>query len=316
MIIYEAINLINNKRYIGQTIYELKIRKRNHLATAKRNPKVSMHFYSSLNKYGEENFEWKIIDVAKTRDELNAKESFWIEFFDTTNPDYGYNLKGGGYQPFLTDEVKEKIGTAQMGELNHMFGATGANNPFSKKVLFVDRNEIFESVMDLYNTYKDLSYSKVCAVCRGDRKTTGSYTFRYLDETGNIIDNGNEIKVRPKLINYETKEVFKRVGDAFKKYKKDGQDRSTLYFKLKKGNGICKWNDYIWYFDTININEVDLSKIGNTPIYNNKPVINLTTGEYFERIQDTMKSSCNLATKLRQNNGHCYFHNCEWKLVN
>ena len=81
MIIYEAINKLNNKRYIGQTIHDLNKRKRQHLESSKRDVTISPHFYRALNKYGENNFEWKIIDFAETVEELNFKESFWIDFF-------------------------------------------------------------------------------------------------------------------------------------------------------------------------------------------------------------------------------------------
>lgn len=96
MIIYEAMNIVNGKRYIGQTILTLEHRKRQHIETSKRNPSVSIHFYKAIQKYGEENFQWKVIDTAETQDELNFKESYWIELLNTTDPQIGYNLKGGG----------------------------------------------------------------------------------------------------------------------------------------------------------------------------------------------------------------------------
>lgn len=315
MIIYEAINLINNKRYIGQTTKTLADRQKQHIETSKRDTKVSSHFYNALIKYGEENFQWKIIDFAYTQDELNLKESFWINFFNTTNPLLGYNLKGGGYEPFLTDEIKRKIGKAQKGELNHMFGLHGSANPTSKRVINLNTNEIFDSVAELCEKYPKLTISKVSAVCRGDRQTTGGYTFRYLNDNGEIIENGNDINITY-LINYQTGEKFLKPINAFKKYKKEGQDKSNLYRLLKENNGVCQWNNYIWYYSNVDLANIDLSKITQKPIYNNKPVINVTTGEYFIRIQDATKNSCNLATKLRKNNGHCFYKGFEWKIVN
>lgn len=314
MIVYEAINLINNKRYIGQTTRSLNERRIEHIKTSKRNVNVSLHFYRALNKYGIENFCWKIIDRADTQDDLNIKESFWIEFFNTTNIKYGYNLKGGGYKPFLTEEVKRKIGDAQKGELNHMFGIYGSENPSSKRVININTQEIFDSVTDLCKKYPKFDVSKVSAVCRGDRITTLGYTFRYLDENNNIIDNENEINI-VYLMNYQTGEKFLKPIDAFKKYKKSGQDKSTLYALLKKNHGVCIWNDYIWYYTNIDVSKVDLNKLKDKPIYNNKPVKNITTSEYFLRIQDATKNSCNLATKLRKNNGHCFYKGYEWELV-
>ena len=231
-----------------------------HLATSKRDTSVSGHFYNSINKYGEDNFEWKIIEYCSSQEELNLKESFWINFFDTTNPKYGYNLKGGGHIPFLTEEVKRKIGDAQKGELNHMFGKIGKDNPNSKKVINLTTNEIFDSVEDLCRSNPYYGHSKVCAVCRGDRKTHKGCVFRYLDNNGNIIENGEEIKDVRILINLQTQERFTRISYAYHKYKQGNQDASSFYRKLKE-NGFCKWNNYIWYFEDIDINTIDINDI-------------------------------------------------------
>ena len=96
MIIYEAINKINGKRYIGQTIYSLNHRKKQHLSSIKYNTTGCTLFKRAIEKYGSNNFEWKVVDSAKSHTELDAKESFWISFFGTTNPMKGYTLKGGG----------------------------------------------------------------------------------------------------------------------------------------------------------------------------------------------------------------------------
>lgn len=251
IIIYEAINKINNKRYIEQTVNSLEHRKRQHIETSKRNINISAHFYRALNKYGEDNFEWKIIEYCNTHEELDEKESFWIIFFNTTNPLYGYNLKGGGAKPYLTDEVKTKIGDSQRGELNHMFGRKGKDNPSSKRVINITTNETYDSVEELCENNPEYSHSKVCAVCRGDRKTHKGCVFRYLNESNEIIHNGNEIGTVEILVNYQTQERFTKKSYAINKYKKQGQDLKYFYKLLKDGDGICKWNGYIWYIEYI-----------------------------------------------------------------
>lgn len=235
-------------------------RKAQHLATSKRDSSVSGHFYNAINKYGEENFEWKIIEYCSSQEEMNIKESFWIDFFDTTNSQKGYNLKGGGHVPFLTEEVKRKIGDAQKGELNHMYGRTGKDNPSSKRVINLTTNEIFDSVEDLCRNNPWYGHSKVCAVCRGDRKTHKGCVFRYLDDDGNIIENSNKIEKVRILINLQTQERFTRVSYAFHKYKREKQSMSNLYTKLKE-TGVCRWNNYIWYFEDVDISKIDINNI-------------------------------------------------------
>lgn len=91
-IIYQALNLVNNKRYIGQTIQSLKKRKREHFSTTS-----CVYFHRALEKYPEEfQWEWSIIDTADTKEELNEKEKYWIQYYNSNNNKYGYNLTAGG----------------------------------------------------------------------------------------------------------------------------------------------------------------------------------------------------------------------------
>jgi group I intron endonuclease len=92
-IIYEAINKINGKKYIGQTIHSLSIRRSGHFSKAKTDKNIV--FYQAINKYGKENFEWEIIDSADSLEELDYKEIYWIKFFNTYGQD-GYNMTLGG----------------------------------------------------------------------------------------------------------------------------------------------------------------------------------------------------------------------------
>ena len=55
MIIYKATKLINNKTYIGQTVLDLKIRRRQHENSYKY--KNCYAFSKAIKKYGKENFK-------------------------------------------------------------------------------------------------------------------------------------------------------------------------------------------------------------------------------------------------------------------
>lgn len=278
------------------------------------NRNASEHFYRAIRKYGIQNFTWSIIDYARSHEELNEKESFWIEFFDTTNPERGYNLKSGGANQFLTDEVKHKIGKAQTGILNHMYGKYGEKNPNSHPVINLVTNETFDSVTSLCKKYPKFDISKVCAVCNGIRKTHCGYSFRYLDDSNNIIQNRNPIQIKY-LINYNTKEIFLKPIDAFKKYKYENQDKSILYRKLKEGNGICLWNNYIWYYNDFDINYFDTETLYFKHTYNNKIIKNITTGKVYSKISEATKYPSNLANLLKKHNGHCFYKHEEWMLL-
>lgn len=135
-IIYKAINIIDGKRYIGQTIKTLEQRKKAHLSAAKKdNPEL--FFHKAIKKYGENTFIWEEIDCAEyDQNELNFLERYWIHFYYSTNSNYGYNLAEGGHGgathhgPIHSEEQKKKWSIERSGEGNHRFG-----KPCSPKVL-------------------------------------------------------------------------------------------------------------------------------------------------------------------------------------
>ncbi|MDS7057081.1 NUMOD3 domain-containing DNA-binding protein [Klebsiella pneumoniae] len=121
--IYKVENTINGKIYIGQTTMRLVDRKKVHIYDA-RHHKSNSPLHEELRKYGRENFSWKIIDEAKDRQELNAKEIYWISHYDSIVK--GYNVTSGGYGMAKgeeswwfgknhTEETKNKIGSANKG---------------------------------------------------------------------------------------------------------------------------------------------------------------------------------------------------------
>ena len=106
MIIYKITNKINNKVYIGQTIKTLEERWKQHLSAANNND--HKHLYQSINKYGKDNFIIEIIDQAKDIDDLNQKEKYWVDYYNSLDPNIGYNnIEGGITNPMNYETIKE-----------------------------------------------------------------------------------------------------------------------------------------------------------------------------------------------------------------
>ena len=135
-------------------------------------------------------------------------ESFYIDKYKSLVTENGYNLKGGGGNDFLTEEVKDKIRNSQMGEKNHMYGKTGELNHASKKVINITTNMIFGSASEAAR-YDNTNFSHVCSVCRGNRGSTKGYVYRYLDEENKVIEPKNAACVKAKKVkNLDTGEIF------------------------------------------------------------------------------------------------------------
>lgn len=109
IIIYKATNILNGKVYIGQTTNSLEYRRSQHIREAKDEKRKRPYFHNAIVKYGESNFVFETIDTASTIDELNAKEQWWIEFYHSTDKNYGYNLDSGGKNCTKSEETKRKI---------------------------------------------------------------------------------------------------------------------------------------------------------------------------------------------------------------
>lgn len=95
MLIYKATNIQNDKVYIGQTIKPLSCRISEHKCRANYADSHTK-FYNAIKKYGWENFVWEVIEESDewNQEELNAKEQYYIQLYDSINN--GYNTLIGG----------------------------------------------------------------------------------------------------------------------------------------------------------------------------------------------------------------------------
>lgn len=104
--IYKITNQLNNKVYIGQTCRDLQTRWREHKSRADCG--YNTHLYNAILKYGQENFKIEEIEQVETS-QLDEQEIYWIAFYDSNNPQKGYNLTigGQGKKNYRTDKIRE-----------------------------------------------------------------------------------------------------------------------------------------------------------------------------------------------------------------
>lgn len=132
-IIYKATNRKNNKVYIGQTITPLEKRMSGHKSNAKHNGHCR-YFNNAIKKYNFDVFEWETIcSIEASTDVLLAEyleiaEQMWIDEFDATNREKGYNLKEAGLHGKLAEETKQLLREANSGENNGMYGKFRKNS--------------------------------------------------------------------------------------------------------------------------------------------------------------------------------------------
>lgn len=86
--IYKTTNLIDGKIYIGQ--------KKSKKFLCTRYLGSGKYLRNAINKFGKTSFTVELIDTAYTREELDAKEIYWIEKYNSRCLSIGYNITEGG----------------------------------------------------------------------------------------------------------------------------------------------------------------------------------------------------------------------------
>lgn len=103
--VYLITNKLNNKRYVGQVISSRGYLKRynEHVYESLHTPTNSCkvnhsktYLHKAIKKYGVENFEIKLIEDNIDENNIDARESYWISYYDSFIKNGGYNMTTGG----------------------------------------------------------------------------------------------------------------------------------------------------------------------------------------------------------------------------
>lgn len=210
-IVYMHENKINHKIYIGITCQKPTQRWR-----GGKGYKIGA-FKNAIDKYGWNNFEHIILFEHLSKEEACLKEQELIKQYNTMDNNYGYNLcEGGnltlGYHHTKNSKLKMSKSKKDMydGVNNPMYGKNGILAPmYGKHLTEEHKRKISETKKGKTNYHTKTLYKKVdqydldgkfiktwesissierklnikgthiSRVCRGKRKTTGGYVFKY-----------------------------------------------------------------------------------------------------------------------------------------
>lgn len=183
--IYKITNLLSGKVYIGQT-NDVNKRKYTHFYNARNNDQ--RYLYRAIRKYGKQNFIIETIEQCE--DELsNDREQYWIEYYDSTNHDKGYNLTLGGYHFQFSEETIKKMSDSHKGkklseeQKQKISNATkGENHPMWNKF----HSE--ESKQKMSDSHKDkIPHNKNIPMSAEQKQKLSDITKNYLSNVNNRI---------------------------------------------------------------------------------------------------------------------------------
>lgn len=139
--VYKITNKINGKMYIGYTVRALEHRWKQHVTCA-FNPETKDGSYNhylkrAIRRYGVDNFTIEPIEFGSSKEWLQTREKYWIQYYNTfagAPNSNGYNMTTGGdggngrYQPIYEVDIMS-------GEIiNQFFSETSAAQYFQTSI--------------------------------------------------------------------------------------------------------------------------------------------------------------------------------------
>ena len=303
----------NGKKYYGITGTKPKYRWNNGKGYDK-----NKHFASAIKKYGWNNIRHIVLQEGLDKEEAEELEQYMIQWYNTTNHEYGYNVSLGGetgpglygenhpsYGKTFSEEHKRKMSEAKRGRKRseeEIKTFSGANNAHSIKVICITTGKIFDSLTqgsEYYNIKGKGSVSKCCkgeAACAGSLSDGTKLVWSFLDDynngidrhankTNNIINNSSMKQV----ICITTNKIFNSMSEGARYYNISHASVSHCCSgKSKSAGSLSDGTKLVWrYLDDYNngidrhIDNIQLMKKKRT-----KPVVCITTNKVFDSAKE------------------------------
>lgn len=206
--VYCHINRTNGKKYFGITSQNVKSR-----WVKGKGYMHNEHLQKAFKKYGWDGFDHIVIYQGCSKKVAELIEEDLIETFQTQDPNKGYNIRAGGNAGKHTEESKRKMSEAKKrqyadpiyrkrlsechkGITPHNKGVPMSdeqkkkvseakkgipNEKNRRKVICVELGKTFSGLIEA-SKETGANITKICEVCKGNRKTAGGYHWRYESE--------------------------------------------------------------------------------------------------------------------------------------
>lgn len=251
--IYMIKNEENDKVYIGQS-NDISHRWSTHKTELNANRHVNRHLQNAWNKYGQDSFTFSILEECK-KDDLDKREMYYIELYDSYNKGYNLDCGGQGTSGFKhTDEQISKMRRVQ--------------NPLVVLQFDMNFNLINRFEGGVSHVKKVLKYTKDCVqrCCehQGKKITYKDSYWVYEEEYNNEhfswekylnqewcceIVREKKKKNQQKIYQYTKERVLIKIWDSFSDVEKAGYTRHAVIDICNHRKGKKTHKGYIWAYE-------------------------------------------------------------------
>lgn len=199
MIIYKFTNSITGQVYIGKTVQSIEKRVKGHLRYCQKGNSTKLA--NSINKYGWDNFSVEVLEEVVNKEELNEREIYWINKYDSYQNGLNSTLGGDGgdrsefidyknRKDIYTDELREKRRQQLLNKNPN--NIPGVREKISKSKKGHKKNE--EWIQKIKDSKKRNGFS-----WKG--KNNPNYVQVTEDQKRIILENKDKVKTKKELVN-------------------------------------------------------------------------------------------------------------------
>lgn len=180
---------------------------------------------NAINKYGVENFEFKVL-IFLHPNFLNEAEEFFINVFNTFKDPFHYNLTpGGDFNPLIVPEIREKHKSIMASEKNPLYKVIDKDQFLNDAKSGMNYSQLSEK----YDVSPKVVYSRLEEYLSPEEYETLINNFIFIDETQFLEDAKSGMDTAQLSEKYEISRsvVYRRLEDLM----------STEEYGIYIGNG-------------------------------------------------------------------------------
>ena len=286
--IYCIENIVNKKKYIGQSI-DLENRKYEHFWMLKGNNHDNRHLQNSYNKYGENNFKFRVLLYCEPF-ELTKYEQIFVDYY---TPELLYNVRlecvDSNQGIAFSEEAKEKMSKAKHGENHPMYGKHRSEET-KRKISEAQKGkhpskETRKKMSEAKLGENHPNYGKHCSEEAKKKMSEANSGKHHSEETRKKMSEAKLGKNHPMYGKHHSKEARKKMSEARRGKHPSEETRKKLskIFSSEKGNNSKLMENQVFeildlYYNK-NKTQIDIAKIF---LVNNATISYIVKGKIWE----------------------------------